>query len=133
MKKSRKSRKTSDGNKHTTGKGTRKNSMSTSKMVTSEDRFDVKIPKNSKIYQYLDVDNIDIKIPIYRRLELILDIAEQSRYDRAEEEFNRFMDTINKLYPEKAAQIEKLRALILWHILDEQELTDHYYEKLKEL
>lgn len=133
MKDSRKCLKTSDGNKHYNGMSTRKNSMSTSKMRTSEDRFDIKIPKNSKIFQYLDVDNIDIKIPIYRRLELILDIAEQTRYDRAEEEFEHFMSTITKLYPEKAAQIEKLRALILWHILDEQELTDNYYEKLKEL
>ena len=107
--------------------------MDTSKMYPDDERINIKIPKNSKIYQFLYGYKTTIKNPIYSQLDLILDIATQTRYDRVEEEFNRFMDTINKLYPEKAHKIEKLRALILWHILDEQELTDYYYEKLKEL
>jgi hypothetical protein len=133
MKHSRRYTKTSDGNKHNNSTSTRKNRMSTSKVSTSDERTDIRIPKNSKIYQYLYVDNTIINIPIWKRLDALLSVAEQTREDLDTQIFETFVSTLGKLHPDKIDKIKKLRALILWHILWDEPLDEGYYEKLREL
>ena len=107
--------------------------MSTSKVSTSRDRTDIKIPKTSKIYQYLYVDTTENDTPKWRRLDALLTQAEENSADHVARIFDEFKARIGVFYPEKIPKIEKLRALILWHILWDEDLTDVYWEKLKEL
>ena len=133
MEKSRKSRKTSDGNKHKTGKGTRKNTVYPRNLGTSDDRIKPHIPKNSQIYRFLFGDNEIINMPIWRRLDLILTQAQTNSDDMVSLIFDEFVARIGIFYPDKKDKIEKLRALILWHIIGDEELTEAYWKKLREI
>lgn len=107
--------------------------MSTSKVSTPQERIDIRIPKTSKIYQYLYVDTTGDDTPKWRRLDALVTQAEQNSGDQVSQIFEEFKARIRVFYPEKIQKIEKLRALILWHILWDEHLTDTYWEKLKEL
>jgi len=107
--------------------------MSTSKVSTSQERIDIRIPKTSKIYQYLYVDIKGAETPIWRRLDALLTQAEENSADQVTQIFEEFKARIRVFHPEAVHKIEKLRALILWHILWGEDLPVSYYEKLKEL
>lgn len=47
--------------------------------------------------------------------------------------FDEFVARIGIFYPDKKDKIEKLRALILWHIIGDEELTEAYWKKLREI
>ena len=125
--------KTSDRNKHIIGKSTARKGMSTSKVSTQKDRIDIRIPKTSKIYQYLYVDNTIIKAPKYKLLDAIISQLERIREDQTVPIVDKFIESIGELYPDKTDKLNKLRPLIIKRILHNDELDESYYKMLREL
>lgn len=107
--------------------------MSTSNVSTSKDRIDIRIPKKSRIYKNLYVDNNGNDEPKWRRLDAILTRAEDNSADTVTKIFDEFVARIGIYYPEKKKRIEKLRALILWHIIWEEDLPDIYWDKIRSI
>lgn len=91
------------------------------------DRTTLHVPRDSKLWKIASEG--DNSKPKWQKIEeRIID-----REDWAEKIFEEFVARISVLYPEKKEKLKELRALILWQILDGEELTDVYYEKLKKL
>lgn len=130
---SRKYRKTSNGNKHKNSRDPGKNTRIPTKKSPENERINIKIPKNTQIYQYLNGRSTIINIPKWRRLEALLQVAEQTREDLDTVIFDTFLGSLEKLHPDKIDKLKRLRPLILWHILWDDVLDDEYYDKLKEL
>lgn len=133
MKKSPKCAAIKRNNQASNSKGTPENPMSTSKVSTSQDRYDMRIPKTSKIYQYLHVDIPGNDTPNWRRLDALLTRAEDNSADHVSLIFEEFLARIKVFHPGKVKKIEQLRALILWHILWDEPLEETYRENIKEL
>lgn len=113
--------------------GTPGKPMSTSKLSTSDSRMTIKIPKNTKLYDFLSVDKNYIKKAKWEALEQVLEIAQQTKEDYAEKIFDEFVIRMGFFYPEKTEKLKKLRQLILWQIIMGEQLTEEYYKKLEEL
>lgn len=112
---------------------TQENTMSTPKMSTSDERIDIRIPKNSEIFRFLYVDNKQTRLSKWRQLDNLVRIAIETREDLAERCFDEFVIRLGMLYPEKIENIKKIKQLILWQILNGEELTEAYYDALKKL
>jgi len=117
------------------GEGDKEKTVSTSKVSTSKGRFDMRIPKNTKLYEFLSVDKkeYNCREPAWKKLEDMLIIAEQTRDEWAEKIFEEFIIRMNIFFPDKTEKLRKLRQLVFWQILSGEELTDAYYESLKKL
>jgi transglutaminase-like putative cysteine protease len=100
---------------------------------TREERTDIRVPKSSKIHHFLYVDTKGDSIPKWRLLDALLTKAEENSEDQAARIFDAFVSSIAAFYPEKKERIEKLRALILWHILEGEDLAEEYWRNLREL
>lgn len=105
--------------------------MSTSKKSTPQERIDIRIPKNSEIYQYLYVDTRSDVRAKWQKLESLLAVADVGREDHATMIFEDFIARMSALYPKKEARLKRLRPLVLWHILWGEELEDEYWDKLR--
>jgi hypothetical protein len=133
MKHSPKSRKTGAKNRRKNSKGTRKKPVSTSKVSTPYGRIDIKIPKTSKTYQFLYVDTDSNSPPKWKRLDAILDIVEANRTKWTLQVLDDFIRDMASLYPEKKADLDYLRPLILRQILKGEALDEVYYNSLKKI
>jgi hypothetical protein len=114
-------------------KGTGKKPLSPSNLSPEDDRISIKVPKKSKIYQYLNGDKTFINTPKWKRLDALLSVAEQTQEDLDTAIFDAFVGTLGKLHPDKIDKLKRLRPFILYHILWDEALDDDEYEKLKEL
>ncbi len=130
---SRKSRKTSAKNKHNNRAATRKKPVSTSKVSTSTDRIDIRIPKKSKIYEYLYVDNPNDPRPKWQRLDAIYASSQVNKDLYAQKVIDDFLRDISELLPDKKADFADLRPLILKQIIMGIPLDKEYFEHLKKL
>jgi hypothetical protein len=68
-----------------------------------------------------------------RELERLLSIKETNSSQLAEKHFDAFLAVMCVYYPEKVEAFKKLRALIFWHIIGGDPLTELYWQKLREL
>lgn len=95
----------------------------------------VRIPKSTKLHDYLygHEQKYNCRQPAWRKLEDLLNIAEQTRDEWAEKIFDEFIIRMTVFFPEKIESLKKLRQLVIWQILRGEELTDAYYESLKKL
>jgi len=115
------------------GMETSQNPVSTSKVSTSHDRIDIRIPKSSKTYQFLYVDNNGGRIPKWEQLDNLISITEKARASTAEWIIEDFILRMSNLYPDKRRRLDNLRPLILRRILRNEKLDESYFEILKEL
>lgn len=106
--------------------------MSTSKKAKSNGRLDIRIPEKSKIYEFLDVDNTIINIPIWKRLDAILALAEINRDVEAIRIYDEFVKRISVYYPDKVNELDNLRPLFLKRILRGHKLDTLYCEEIRE-
>jgi hypothetical protein len=125
--------KTSDRNKHYKGKGTGKKPKDTHKMYTRDDRISIGIPKKSDTYKYLHVFRKGEAIANWEKLDLLVKIAETERQNYAIRLFDDFLKNIAYYYPDKKADINMLRPLIIRHILKGETLDNEYYKMLRDL
>ncbi len=130
---SRKYPKTSDRNKHNISTSTPEKQVSTSKVSTREGRIDVRIPKKSKIYDYLYVDTKGNNIPKWKLLDMIFEQAEQNKEQYAIKVYDMFIECVAELHPDKIEKLNKLRPLIIKHIIKGETLDESYYEMIREL
>lgn len=102
---------------------------------TLESTTKVRIPKSTKLHDYLygHEQKYNCREPAWKKLEELLNIAEQSRDEWAEKIFEEFIIRMNLFFPEKTEMLRKIRQLVIWQILDGEELTEAYYESLKKL
>lgn len=120
---------TNHGNNHCiTAVAEKKNGVDM-KNVDTKARIDIRIPKQSRIYDYLYVDKScrDNEKPKWQRLDELLEIATQMKYDWAEKIFDEFVGRLALFYPDKRDALRKLRSLVLWQILEGEELSEEYY------
>ncbi len=89
------------------------------------DRTTLHVPRDSKLWKIASEGN-DSKPKWQKIEERIID-----REDWAVKIFEEFVARMSVYYPEKKEKLKELRALILWRILNEEDLPDAYYEKLK--
>jgi hypothetical protein len=113
--------------------GTTENPLSTSKLSTSDDRISIKIPKKAKIYEYLNVDNRQDDRPVWERLDALYAQAEHNKEEFAVTLYDDFVQRITIFFPDKLDQLNKLRPLIIKHLLKGDPLDDSYYEMIREL
>lgn len=106
--------------------------MSTSFLSTLDDRITIKIPKSSKICQYLDVDTKADARAKWEKLDSLLSVARINAESNGNRIFDDFVLRMGEIYPGKIPRLRNLRALILWHILHGEELPATYWQKLKE-
>lgn len=118
-------------NQAKTGISTEEIPMSTSNMSTSQERIDIRIPKTSKIYEYLYVDTVSTDIAAWRRLDRLLAVASQKEQDLVIAAWEDFVRRISFFYPEKRKKLEQLRALIYRKIIHNEELTKEYWEEIR--
>lgn len=120
---------TNHGNNHCNASVSEKKNGVDTKNGDTKARIDIKIPKQSRIYDFLYVDKSckETEKPKWQRLEELLDIATQMKYDWAEKIFDEFVGRLALFYPEKREDLKKLRSLVLWQILEGEELSDEYY------
>ena len=128
-----KKKRTREQNKHGNSKSTAEKPVSTSKVSTSQDRFDIRIPKDCKTYEYLYVDTEKDKRPKWERLDAIIKVAEENRNKFTIHIVDEFINSMVYLYPDKKAELEYLRPLILLQILKKIPLDESYYNDLKKL
>lgn len=133
MKDSLRNKRTSKKNKHYNSESTAEKPVSTSKVSTSKDRFDIRIPEYSKTYEYLYVDTENDKRPKWERLDAIIKVAEENRNKFTVHIVDEFINSMVYLYPDKKAELEYLRPLILLQILKKIPLDERYYNDLKKL
>ena len=102
---------------------------------TLEHTIKVRIPKTTKLYDYLygHEQKYNCREPAWKKLEDILIIAEQTRDEWAEKIFEEFIIRMNLFFHEKTEKLRKIRQLVIWQILCGEELTEAYYESLKKL
>lgn len=131
MKQSRKCAATSGKNKHKNSRSTPRNTMSTSNMSTSKERIDIRIPKTSKIYEYLYVDTSPADSAAWKRLDRLLAVAAEKEEEFVIAVWEDFLRRISVLYPEKRERIDQLRPLILRKIILEEELSQEYWDELR--
>lgn len=129
----RKCVKTREGNKDNKHKGPDKNSMGPRNLGPGDDRIKLHIPKKSKIYEFLYGDNTIINIPIWRQLDMILDAANHNKDVEVIRIYDEFVKSISVFYPDKVADLNKLRPLIIKHILKGDSLDESYYKEIREL
>ena len=100
--------------------------------VDKKTRINIRIPKQSRIYEFLYGDtpgkNNSNKTK-WRQLDELLEIAEQAKEEWAERIFDEFVSRMCLFYPAKEKDLKQLRQLILWQILEGEELSDAYYDK----
>jgi preprotein translocase subunit SecD len=125
--------KTSNRNKHKIGASTGERGVSTSKVSTHKQRIDIRIPENSKIYQYLYVDNISDNKAKWEQLDAILERAERNKDELTIKILDDFINRMGVFYPDKIEALEKLRPLIIRRILKGLPLDEAYYQDLKRL
>lgn len=119
--------------------GDGKKSLYPRKKYPSDDRIKIGIPKNTRLYDFVLGYEKRIKIagdaniPAWKKLDELVGIVEQTREEWAERIFEEFIIRMGVFYPEKTEKLRKLRQLIIWQILDGEELADAYYTSLKTL
>ncbi|KPQ42211.1 MAG: hypothetical protein MPEBLZ_03233 [Candidatus Methanoperedens nitroreducens] len=91
------------------------------------DRTTLHVPRDSKLWK-IATEGDDTK-PKWQKIEERI----TDREEWAVNIFEEFVARMSVLYPEKKDKLRDLRPLVLWQILDGQELTDNYYKKLKKL
>lgn len=117
------------------GEGNTKNVSVPENLGHSDTRIKVQIPKNTKLYEFLKYPKkkYNCRQPAWKKLEELLIISEQSREEWAEKIFDEFIIRLALFFPDKKEQLQKIRQLVIWQILEGEELTDAYYESLKKL
>lgn len=115
--------------------GQEENSMIPKVLVPSGARIRLHIPNNTKLYEFLNgtKNKYNYQEPAWKKLEDMLIIAQQSKDEWAEKIFEEFIIRMNLFFPDKTEKLRKLRQLVIWQIIDGEELTDAYYESLKKL
>lgn len=93
----------------------------------------IKIPKKSKIYEYLNGDNRQNNRPAWRRLDALLSVAEQNDEKYVISIYDEFVSRIGVFFPEKIEELNKLRPLIIKHIIRGLPLDESYYKMIREL
>ena len=133
MKKSRKCTKTSDENQHNNSMVTRENPMFPVNLSPTDDRLNIRIPKKAKLYKYLTVDNSHDDSPLWQQTDAILLAAKHNKEVFTTKLYDVFVKAVGVFYPDKIEKLNKLRPMILRHILKEEKLDENYYKGLKEL
>jgi hypothetical protein len=133
MKTTRKSRKTSNGNKHNIETVTRENPLLPVKLSPTNDRLNLRIPKKAKLYKYLTVDNSHDDSPLWKQTDAILLAAQHNKEVFTAKIYDVFIKAVGVFYPDKIEKLNKLRPMILRHILTGDKLDESSYKDLKEL
>lgn len=102
-------------------------------MSTSHERIDIRIPKNSRIYEYLYVDTSSLDSAAWKRLDRLLAVASQKEQDMILFAWEDFVRRISFFYPEKRKRLDQLRALIYRKIILCEELSEEYWEEIRKL
>jgi hypothetical protein len=102
---------------------------------TSGARIKVHIPKNTRLYDFLNVpkNKYNCREPAWKKLEDMMIIAQQSKDEWAEKIFEEFIIRMNLFFPDKTEKLRRIRQLVIWQILGGEELTEAYYESLKKM
>ncbi len=114
-----------------TSKATSRIPMSTSYMSTPQERIDIRIPKKSKIYEYLYVDNAPEDCAMWKRLDRLLVVASQKEHDLILSAWEDFVRRVSFFHPEKRQRLDQLRALIYRKIILGEELSEEYWEEIR--
>ncbi len=133
MKTTRKSRKTSNVNKHNTDMVTREKPMFPVNLSPTDDRLNLRIPKKAKLYKYLTVDNSHDDRPLWEQTDAVLLAAQHNKEVFTAKIYDVFIKAVGVFYPDKIEKLNKLRPMILRHILKGEKLDESYYKDLKEL
>ena len=112
-------------------KETGKEGMSTSFLSTSDDRTTIKLPKSSKIYEYLHVDNRSPDTAAWKKLDWLLAVAMQKEEDFVIAAWEDFVRRISFFYPQKRLALDMLRPLILRAIIRGEKLSEDFWEELR--
>ncbi|MDW7733708.1 MAG: hypothetical protein SCH66_14925 [Methanolobus sp.] len=122
------------GNNHCNGDVSQEKNSVDTKNVDKKARIDIKIPKQSKLYNFLYVDNgNNTEKPKWKQLEQLLEIATQTKFEWGEKIYTEFVERMTLFFPEKSEDLQKLRGLVLWQILGGEELSETYYKNLRNL
>jgi hypothetical protein len=102
-------------------------------MSTTHDRVDIRIPKNSELYEYLYVDTTEAHIANWVKMERLLKIAQIREEEILHEIWLDFEERILRIRPELTTKIEMLRPLIFRRFLRNDQLSEDYYDDLRKL
>lgn len=125
--------KTRKGNKNNKKNVTGRKGDVTSKLSTGERRKFIGIPEKAKIYDFLYGNNTIIKVPKWELLDMIYGQAEHNKEVEAIRIYDIFVKSISVYYPDKENDLNKLRPLIIKHILRGHILDESYYKEIREL
>ncbi len=110
---------------------TEKKPMSTSSSTKIDGRIDIRIPKNSKIYEFLYVDMSSTDGAAWKQLDRLLAIAMLNKDDFVLAVWEDFVRRISFFYPEKRMKLDQLRPLILRGIVKGEKLPEIFWEELR--
>lgn len=131
--KSRKSAAIKRNNQANNSVVTQEITMSPGILSPRDKRINVRIPENAKLFKYLSGDNPEDKRPTWQQLDAIFEIAEKNIEEFTIKIYDEFVVRTSVFYPEKVQQLNKLRPLIIKHILKGDPLDESYYEMIREL
>jgi hypothetical protein len=112
---------------------TGENTMSPEVLAPKDDRINVRIPKSALLYKYLSGDNPHDDRPAWQRLDALFTLAEQNKEMYAIKFYDEFVVRMTVFYPDALEDLNKLRPLIIKHILKGNPLDESYYKMLLEL
>ncbi|MBU4223139.1 MAG: hypothetical protein KKA10_16225 [Euryarchaeota archaeon] len=100
--------------------------------INKSKRVTIQIPEGTEIFNFL-FENGNLRSSKWEVLNQVIKQLPKSKEDRAISVFGKFVEKMSEIFPEKKAQLELLRPLIMKKIIAGGKLEDWYYEELKKL
>lgn len=100
--------------------------------INKSKRVTIQIPEGTEIFNFL-FENGNLRSSKWEVLNQVIKQLPKSKEDRAISVFAKFVEKMSEIFPEKKAQLELLRPLIMKKIIAGGKLEDWYYEELKKL